>query len=83
MLDCEELKIKSNIDLRELEKYGFYITLDKEFYIYINGCSSIFVFVDSRQIVIANKGGAQIVSCVITVLFDLIQAGLVEKVKIK
>ena len=71
------LKIKDNVDLKELEKFGFkfneiigkwYFETRSMFeYIYINSWNRIIV-VDSI------KGIAS------SVLFDLIQAGLVEKV---
>ena len=74
------LKIKDNVDLKELEKYGF-----KEGYSILN-VSSIYGYIDNnRRIFITTrpwwdydfyylcKNGED-------TLYDLIQAGLVEKV---
>lgn len=75
------LKIKDNVDLKELEKFGFdeYI----ECYEYIKYDASFYVYKDTRIIKfdcsdwgLDKDNGAEIIQ----VLFDLIQAGLVEKV---
>lgn len=60
------LKIKNNVDLKELEKFGFHKEFD-----YYEGYE-IIVDCCSRQIEIYEGGEEK--------LFDLIQAGLVEKV---
>jgi hypothetical protein len=73
------LKIKNNIDLKELEKFGFiYATSgwnwldDKQpTQIYIDNCGVI---------AISNRNAYSFWCDVPSVIFDLIQAGLVEKV---
>ena len=78
------LKIKDNIDLKELEKFGFkYHNKQRnqwEHYSIVSVVKDsvftkellIVVFSDDRRINIYDKAGQD-------VLFDLIQAGLVEK----
>lgn len=77
------LKIKDNVDLKELEKFGFkYKPNTKmwhEGYLYedktddnVYPCMRCFIFYSDRHI-ITN-------SIHIDILYDLIQAGLVEKV---
>lgn len=65
------LKIKDNVDLKQLEKFGF------EKYNYDN-------FYHNGKVRVANNGSIRIVakgsSYDIDVIFDLIQANLVEKV---
>lgn len=76
------LKIKDNVDLKELEKFGFkdddykgkyyYRTkLDQPLIIYINKWNRIIYL-------FSNTNSLETVD-IITVLYDLIQAGLVEK----
>ena len=60
------LKIKDNVDLKELEKFGFHKEFD-----YYEGYD-IIVDCYSRRIEVYEGGEEK--------LFDLIQAGLVEKV---
>lgn len=90
------LKIKNNVDLKELEKFGFYYeeideTLqdDKEPYIikqyttYKRGSADVYpLYIDIKTRIIddqyANPEYAEIVPA--DLIFDLIQAGLVEKV---
>ena len=60
------LKIKDNVDLKELEKFGFHKEFD-----YYEGYDTI-VDCYSREIEVYEGGEEK--------LFDLIQAGLVEKV---
>ncbi len=85
------LKIKDNVDLKELEKFGFStyeeeIKIDDERIIYFTYCyKDFYLYVtDTRKIygeecdyikgtVLANEN--------FDTLFDLIQAGLVEKVE--
>ena len=75
------LKIKDNIDLKELEKFGFdeyigwyeNIKYDAAFSVYKN--TRIIKF-DCSDWGLERDNGAEIIQ----VLFDLIQAGLVEKV---
>ena len=79
------LKIKDTVDLKELEKFGFtrcepdeYYNVDEErnlstrYILWENGYGTMDVEEDTRKIwAISNYD----------VLFDLIQAGLVEKVE--
>lgn len=78
------LKIKDNVDLKELEKFGFqyfkfYNCYRKE--IYESDCDLV---VDAdRMIYHENYSTADMNGCakqLVVELFDLIQAGLVEKV---
>lgn len=65
------LKIKDNVDLKELEKFGFKFLYDKEWF---NG--KFRINNNTRKIrIITNKSPYEI-----DTLYDLIQAGLVEKV---
>jgi hypothetical protein len=81
------LKLKDNVNLKELEKFGFtrcepdeYYNVDEERnksvkYIYWeNGFGTMDIDADTREIwgISSSKGD---------ILFDLIQAELVEKVK--
>ena len=70
------LKIKDDIDLKELEKFGFNQNdgmLDGAYFKYGNtGVYELLVFKD-REIYVNHQIGDD-------VLFDLIQAGLVEKI---
>lgn len=82
------LKIKDSVDLKELEKYGFeYIENKKlpynsvwnyEDYLEVKGNKEqIYIRAfDKREIVVNSYCGLAIIK-----LYDLIQAGLVEKVK--
>ena len=77
------LKIKDNVDLKELEKYGFrescfYYrkTIDYEYY-EVN----ISIDLDTRLIAIQNDYyDSNYTSYIPSVLYDLIKANLVEKV---
>lgn len=80
------LKIKDNLDLKVLEKFGFkYHNKQRNQYEHFSVVSIvkdclfsqellIVVFVDDRRINVCNSAGLDI-------LFDLIQAGLIEKVE--
>ena len=72
------LKIKDNVDLKELEKYGFDLeqTKDKDDLIW-GFDSNLLFYKDSRIIILPwNKQDKAL-----NTLYDLIQAGLVEKVE--
>ena len=78
------LKIKDNVDLKELEKYGFYCNqcrFTNKNYSYISRCNSyvnkLFVH-DDRHLSFNNPSFE-----VYDVLFDMISDGLIEKVKNK
>lgn len=71
------LKIKEDVDLKELEKFGF-VKKHTEFYRDIYGVfgyrgAKKIIVIDRREIWIYNEEGVDI-------LYDLITAGLVEKV---
>ena len=70
-------KIKDNIDLKELEKFGF--TLDSDEW-YVKDIKGINIFVKpiSREIVIKAYNTCNYAK--VDTIYDLIQAGLVEKV---
>lgn len=84
------LKIKDNVDLKELEKFGFEkISLD--WYVFnIRDCSeeeisiSVSLFARPRCIEIGYRtkgfGGISSYTYDLDVIYDLIQVGLVEKV---
>lgn len=71
------LKIKDNVDLKELEKFGFKYHKKQrnqyEYYSFISTEALLIVIYNDRKIFFLDKAGLDI-------LFDLIQAGLVEKV---
>lgn len=83
------LKIKDNIDLKELEKFKFkknknayYKCMRNDYYLNIYQGVSIYVRSDTRWIMLDSIKGFQRMYEIEyqNVLFDLIQAGLVEKV---
>ena len=85
------LKIKDNVDLKELEKFGFKYVEDKSFegdFSYcetpIGGNAMLGVSARSRLLVadvtIEEATRTYIFSNGLDVLFDLIKSGLVEKV---
>lgn len=72
------LKIKDNIDLKELEKYGFKeekICMSKDLY---QGYEDINIYQDDRQIDISLDGWE---TNNLDILYDLIKDDLVEKVE--
>ncbi len=80
------LKIKDNVDLKELEKYGFKKEPEKAYYYnYINEELEIFVWITKgydykpRHIYVESKDYTVIFSQ-LNALYDLIKADLVEKV---
>ena len=71
------LKIKDNVDLKELEKFGFTQSnymLDGAYFKYRNTSGYEMLVFKNRQIYVNNSLGGE------ETLFDLIQARLVEKV---
>ena len=81
------LKIKDNVDLKELEKFGFEKYLDDEGYVL-----DFATYVDGKEYSYIEVTKGKKISCLdyvelehyqqaVEVLFDLIQAGLVEKVE--
>lgn len=89
------LKIKDSVDLKELEKFGFKYE-KKKYYIEtardlmysetdgavfpVNKRLAIYVNVNDRKIIITKNIVCWQNQSKVDVLFDLIQAGLVEKV---
>ena len=72
------LKIKDNVDLKELIKYGFTTKMYEPFeYIFITNGLGIFEKNPDRRIEVRN--GFDIVD--LEILYDLIKDGLVEKVE--
>ena len=75
------LKIKDNVDLKELEKFGFELKTDKytgEYY-YLEGYlnDEIIIYTENRVLILITIDCEKINNAI----FDLIQAGLVEKVE--
>lgn len=70
------LKIRDDVDLKQLEKFGF--IKDKNIYYYKNVFSVIVLMVfDNRKMSNPKDDNGNVI------LYDLIQAGLVEKVEDK
>ena len=75
------LKIKDNIDLKELEKYGFayqeeYVGENEEDLIKFYYKGGLYIFIDDKKFDDDSYGIRDI-----EVIYDLIKDGLVEKVK--
>lgn len=77
------LKIKDNIDLKELEKFGFKGTSDTYEFNNDDYDIGLVVFKETRKIIIysAMYGGYENGKKVEPKLYDLIMAGMVEKVE--
>ncbi len=77
-----KLKIKDDVDLKELEKFGFVFDTDDGIYRYTErtnlGITSIRIRSWDRRILYRQDVGTD-TDC-LCILYDLIQAGLVEKV---
>lgn len=78
------LKIKDNVDLEELVKFGFKKSQDYYDFIDRNEGSCIDIYCDNKHIEISTiygiKLGKVVADVVLNKLYDLIQADLVEKV---
>lgn len=72
------LKIKDNVDLKELEKFGFELN-SKEWFEKDANNGYLYVKPISKEIVYSPVNTARDIEC--NDLYDLIQAGLVEKVE--
>lgn len=73
------LKIKDNVNLEELEKFGFEITVKKKQLLYVWKNKHL---VDVIEINTQTRGITNLVDrCGNVVLYDLIEAGYVEKVE--
>jgi len=81
------LKLKDNVDLKELEKFGFEEYKEHDGYVYDiipyikdKQYSYIEIFNETRRISCLEYVEDEYVQIAIEKLFDLIKAGLVEKV---
>lgn len=81
-----KLKLKDNVDLKELEKFGFikYLNIDdgEQYYCICN------LFIGKSRIILQDDGinpcksiDYELSEREVEILYDLIQAGLVEKVE--
>ena len=80
------LKIKDNIDLKELEKFGFEKYIDDDGYVldfitYIDGKEYSYIEITKERKISLDYVELEHYQQSVEVLFDLIQAGLVEKVE--
>lgn len=85
------LKIKDNVDLKELEKFGFKIHewAEQSYYFMKEYCYDycnvyITINIKTRKLIMEIDDEAfscEVGTILLGVLYDLIQAGLVEKVK--
>jgi len=81
------LKIKDNVDLKELEKFGFKKCSNSGEYVlhfahYVDGkIYSYIVITKTRRITCLDYVAIEHHQQAVEVLFDLIQAGLVKKVE--
>jgi len=71
------LKIKDNIDLKELEKFGFDLEQTKDEYDLIWGFDSGLLFYKDNRVIILPWNNQ---NTALNTLYDLIKADLVEKV---
>ena len=71
------LKVKDNVDLKELEKYGFDLEQTKDEFDLIWGFDSNLLFYKDSKIIILPWNKQE--ECLNT-LYDLIKADLIEKV---
>ena len=78
------LKIKDDVDLKELEKFGF-ILWDDEYYGFADGKFHIKIYLKDRLIfpILSATYALTHLFEFTNMIFDLIQAGLVEKVEKK
>ena len=78
------LKVKGNIDLKELEKFGFSISFQKTDY-YVNAVNGwVCVDLKTRELFVSAEGETkeEMVNVYnIGIIYDLIKADLVEKVE--
>ena len=79
------LKIKDNVDLKELEKFGFVLIEDKTLYEYgnVDECITIFFFPNQKIKTLycdMTEDSIKDTDSHLEVLYDLIKAGLVEKI---
>lgn len=70
------LKIKDDVDLKELEKFGFF----ESYGAYTKHTANAFWHIKKKDRKITFSSGMGLWTRILIDLFDLIQAGLVEKV---
>ena len=74
------LKIKDNVDLKELEKFGFvkyHYRENHDYYMYPDTQDySIYIFIENREIMVNKADDNDLI-----VIYDLIKADLVEKIE--
>lgn len=75
------LKIKNNINLKELEKFGFIEECCSHYFINYLKTEQVFIDIDTREIGVEDCCNECIIRYeALDILFDLIKADLVEKV---
>jgi hypothetical protein len=75
------LKIKDNVDLKELEKFGFVENDDEYYYYFENEYYITYLCVDYKGMILTDFVIYEsVIEPMVDLLFDLTQAGLVEKV---
>lgn len=80
------LKIKDNVDLKELEKYGFKKEPEKAYYYYyINEEMEIFIWITKGydykpKYIYVENNDYTVIFTELNILYDLIKDGLVIKV---
>lgn len=79
------LRIKDNVALKELEKFGFRYSIGEDYHYYFDNVG-IFIGDDLEIIISFNNDDyceLEIVLSLLNLLYDLIKADLVEKVEDK
>lgn len=75
------LKIKDNVDLKELEKYGFIKERYNVLYLFEeNSFTRIRIEIETRRIGFYNSADIIVEKEILDKLYDLIKDGLVEKI---
>ena len=72
------LKIKDNVDLKELEKFGLKETIEDDDH--INGYEFLLETKQKYYYLLIPKFNREIMGNALDIIYDLIQANLVEKV---
>jgi hypothetical protein len=73
------LKIKDNVDLKELEKFGMIQNKFNEYYDFPDKCGILDFYINESRYLLDDYGD-KVVSKDLDTLYDLIKADLVEKV---
>lgn len=74
------LKIKDNVDLKELEKYGFVNEYNVRYNYKENNYTGLHINIEKRNIGFYNAVDIIVEKKILDKLYDLIKDGLVEKV---